>query len=52
MEAFVQFYLENAGKLAAEVGYIPLPQKMYKEVQERFSKRVTGTAFGKSKSKS
>lgn len=29
--AFVTFYLENAGELASEVGYVSLPEEMYTE---------------------
>lgn len=29
--AFVEFYLENAGELAAEVGYVSLPEELYTE---------------------
>jgi len=31
VKAFVEFYLDNAGALANEVGYIELPQSMYQE---------------------
>jgi len=31
VNAFVEFYLDNAGALANEVGYIELPQSMYQE---------------------
>lgn len=35
VQAFVNFYLETAGELVADVGYIPLPQDQYdKELQE------------------
>jgi phosphate transport system substrate-binding protein len=35
VKAFVNFYLETAGELVADVGYIPLPQEQYdKEVQK------------------
>ena len=33
---FVNFYLENAGELATDVGYIPLPAALYTEQQESF----------------
>lgn len=29
--AFVEFYLENAGTLASEVGYVSLPEELYSE---------------------
>ncbi|PKV66846.1 PstS family phosphate ABC transporter substrate-binding protein [Pontibacter ramchanderi] len=33
---FVNFYLENAGELSQEVGYIALPDNVYKEQQQKF----------------
>jgi phosphate transport system substrate-binding protein len=44
--AFVEFYLNNAGKLSKEVGYIPLPKQAYNLALERFRKRITGSIFG------
>ncbi len=44
--AFVQFCMENAGKLADEVGYIRLPDNIYALIKERVEKRITGSAFG------
>jgi len=43
---FVKFYVQNAGKLAEEVGYIGLPEKVYALVQERVERRITGSVFG------
>ncbi|RMG94034.1 MAG: PstS family phosphate ABC transporter substrate-binding protein [Deltaproteobacteria bacterium] len=43
---FVDFYLDQAAKLAKEVGYIPLPEKAYALAKKRFSDRVTGSIFG------
>jgi len=34
---FVDFYLENAGALSKDVGYIPLPKEKYNAQQERFN---------------
>lgn len=45
VEAFVNFYLENAGTLAAEVGYVALPDRAYELAKERVAKRVTGSVF-------
>jgi phosphate transport system substrate-binding protein len=45
VEAFVSFYLESASALAGEVGYVPLPEKIYALGRERFAKRVTGSVF-------
>lgn len=42
---FVNFYLENAADLVAEVGYIPLPEDVYEVVKERFAKGVKGSVF-------
>ena len=44
--AFVKFYLSNAAALAAEVGYIPLPDKAYTLAQERVDKGIVGSLFG------
>jgi phosphate transport system substrate-binding protein len=43
---FVVFYLRNAGKLAAHVKYVPLPDRAYVAVRDRFASRKLGTAFG------
>ena len=43
--AFVRFYLEHAGTLAAEVGYVPLSEEAYALALQRFDRRVTGTMF-------
>lgn len=46
VKKFVEFYLKNASKLVAEVGYIPLPDEAYEAALERFKKRITGSVFG------
>ena len=43
VQAFVDFYLNNAGSLVGSVGYVRLPDKMYKMALERFMNRKTGT---------
>ncbi len=48
--SFVDFYLNNAGKLAEEVGYISLPEPVYSAAKKRLADRVSGTAYGKSAS--
>jgi phosphate transport system substrate-binding protein len=49
VKEFVNFYIVNAPKLVKEVGYIPLPDDVYKLVAERFAKGVTGSMYaGKS----
>jgi phosphate transport system substrate-binding protein len=35
--AFVDFYVENAGELSEDVGYIPLPDEMYTEQKKKFN---------------
>lgn len=46
VQAFTNFYIENAGPLAEEVGYVALPAREYDLVAERFRSRTTGTLFG------
>jgi phosphate transport system substrate-binding protein len=43
---FVQFYLENAAKLAQEVKYVPLPAHAYKTAWDHVLKGKRGTVFG------
>jgi len=45
VQAFVRFYLENAKELVSEVGYVPLPDRVYELALQRFEERVTGTVF-------
>lgn len=47
---FVKFYLDNAGKLAEEVGYIALPAAVYQAARLRVDARVTGSAYGENAS--
>jgi phosphate transport system substrate-binding protein len=46
VKAFVNFYLENAPKLVAEVKYVPLPTEDYAAVKEHFKAMKPGTGFG------
>ncbi|RLG21150.1 protein sphX [Methanosarcinales archaeon] len=46
VDAFVNFYLDNAPQLIPEVGYVPLPPKAYDLAKEKFKRRITGTSFG------
>lgn len=46
VRAFVEFYLQNAARLAKEVAYVPLPKRAYTLAMERFRKRITGSVFG------
>jgi phosphate transport system substrate-binding protein len=43
---FVKFYIEHAATLAKEVGYVPLPAKVYELAKQRVEKRITGSVFG------
>jgi phosphate transport system substrate-binding protein len=46
VESFVRFYLENAGALASDVGYVAMPDAAYDLALRRFERRTTGTVFG------
>jgi phosphate transport system substrate-binding protein len=37
VQAFVNFYLDNAGLIAEEVGYIPLPADLYTQSKAKFA---------------
>jgi phosphate transport system substrate-binding protein len=43
--AFVDFYLKNTAELAAEVGFVRLPEAISAKVAANWSKRRTGTQF-------
>ncbi len=45
LDEFIAFYLENAPALTEEVGYIPLPDKIYEGALKKFRARKTGSAF-------
>lgn len=45
IKLFVDFYLENAGKLAKRVGYQPLPAEIYQAGQANFRGRKAGTHY-------
>jgi phosphate transport system substrate-binding protein len=51
VQDFVRYYLGQAPKLSREVGYIPLPERAYKLVANRFARRVLGSVFGASGSR-
>lgn len=46
VQQFVQFYINNAARLSAQVGYIPLPANAYQAYLQRAQRRQQGTAFG------
>jgi phosphate transport system substrate-binding protein len=41
----VNYYLDNAGALAGEVGYVALPEKAYELAKQRFNQKITGSVF-------
>ncbi|MBT4162675.1 MAG: PstS family phosphate ABC transporter substrate-binding protein [Gammaproteobacteria bacterium] len=43
---FVEFYIEQAGALSQEVGYVALPESVYTGVRQRIANRTSGTAYG------
>jgi len=45
VQEFINFYIENAGELASQVGYVGLPAAAYAMTQERFDGRITGSVF-------
>jgi phosphate transport system substrate-binding protein len=45
VEAFVEFFLENAPALVTEVGYVPLPDEIYDLARQRYRTRTTGSVY-------
>ena len=45
VKAFVDFYLDHAQELSAEVGYVGLPNSIQMKVRRVWEKRETGTRF-------
>jgi len=45
ISTFIAFYLQNAGQLVQDVGYIPLTPEIYQLAQQRYDKRITGSIF-------
>ncbi|MBO6658235.1 MAG: hypothetical protein JJ934_15165, partial [Pseudomonadales bacterium] len=43
---FAEFYLSNVGRLAGDVGYVPLPDSVYDAAKSRVAERITGSAYG------
>lgn len=37
VRAFIEFYLDNAGKIAKDVGYVPMPDSLYEIEKEKFN---------------
>ncbi len=47
---FVRFYLEHAGQLAGEVGYVPLSDEAYSLALDRFERRTYGSMLSSGRS--
>ncbi len=45
VQAFINFYLENAASLVSDVGYVALPEEIYELVRVRFEQRITGSVY-------
>ena len=45
IKGFIGFYLENAGELSEEVGYVRLPDEMYDRCRANVENGRTGTQF-------
>ncbi len=45
VRAFVNFYVDHAPQLVAEVGYIPLPADAYRRVSTRIQDRESGSTY-------
>ena len=45
VQAFVDFYLEQASVLVGEVGYVALPDSAYDWGKSRVANRTTGSVF-------
>lgn len=47
VKKFIEFFLNNAKELSAEVGYVPFTDKEYTAIINHYKKLKTGTAFAK-----
>jgi len=45
VKAFVEYYLEHAGDMAEEVGYVRLPKDIYNKARRNFMKGKTGSCY-------
>ncbi len=45
IRGFVEFYLQQAGALSADVGYIPLTESLYDLARQRVERRQSGSIF-------
>jgi len=46
VQQFAQYFVNNASRYSAQVGYIPLPAAAYQTYLQRVQSRTQGTAFG------
>ena len=52
IQAFTRFYLEHAATLAAEVGYVALPERAYELGWAAYTARKSGSIFNTELAKS
>lgn len=45
MKQFTEYYLSNAGKLSAGVGYVALPDDIYERAYSHYENKLTGTHY-------
>ncbi|MBI1956465.1 MAG: protein sphX, partial [Acidobacteria bacterium] len=45
VQAFTRFYLEQAKGLVPQVGYVPVPDRIYELARQRFEEKQTGSVF-------
>jgi len=45
LDAFIDFYMENAKALSQEVGYVPLTDEIYELAKKRYDNRVVGSIY-------
>lgn len=46
VQQFAQYFVNNAARYSAQVGYVPLPANAYQTYLQRVQRRTQGTAFG------
>ena len=45
MKQFAEFYIANAGKVSAKVGYVALPESIYETAYNNYENRQAGTHY-------
>ena len=45
VRAFIEYYLQNAAKASAQVGYVGLPSELYQRAEAAFKARRTGSQY-------